>query len=83
MATDAVTMFNAQDKIDQLENENAQLKEDVEYLAADRQEIKKYAEKLEEKLKTIQVLYEAEADRADDLLGEVSRLNKILKGKKW
>ena len=76
-------MFNAQDKIDQLENENAQLKEDVEYLAADRQEIKKYAEKLEEKLKTIQVLYEAEADRADDLLGEVSRLNKILKGKKW
>jgi prefoldin subunit 5 len=75
-------MFNSQERIEQLEEENRQLKEDIEYLAADRQEIKKYAEKLEEQLKVIRDLYECEADKADDLAHEVSRLNKILKGKK-
>jgi chromosome segregation ATPase len=60
--------------IERLEKENTQLKEDILYLSEDRSEEKKRAEKAEEKLKTVQYLYEQEADRADELAREVSRL---------
>jgi chromosome segregation ATPase len=60
--------------IDRLEKENTRLKEDILYLSEDRSEEKKRAEKTEEKLRKIQYLYEQEADSADELAREVSRL---------
>ena len=60
--------------IERLEKENTQLKEDILYLSEDRSEEKKRAEKAEEKLRKIQYLYEQEADSADELAREVSRL---------
>ena len=65
-----------------LKEENQQLKRDIEYLASERNNEKKRAEKLEVKLATLRELYEAEANTADDLAHEVSRLNKALKEKK-
>ena len=62
-----------------LTEENEQLKRDIEYLAAERAVEKKRAEKLEEQLKTMRGLYEAEASEADDLAHEVSRLNAVIK----
>ena len=65
-----------------LKEENQQLKRDIEYLASERNNEKKRAEKLEVKLATLRELYEAEANTADDLAHEVSRVNKALKEKK-
>jgi predicted nuclease with TOPRIM domain len=81
MEADAI-MFNAQERIDQLEAENAQLREDIDFLAAERANERKNAERLEEQIQTLRVLYEAEADTANDLSMEVARLNKVLKEKK-
>ena len=67
-------MSTPEANIERLEKENAQLKEDILYLSEDRSEEKRRAEKAEEQLKTIQYLYEQEADRADELAREVSRL---------
>ena len=66
-------------ELESLKDENQQLKRDIEYLAAERANEKKRAEKFEEKLQTMRTLYEAEASEADDLAHEVSRLNKALK----
>lgn len=68
-------------EMESLKEENQQLKRDIEYLASERANEKKRAEKLEEQMKTMRTLYEAEASEADDLAHEVSRLNKILKEK--
>ena len=64
-----------------LKEENQQLKRDIEYLASERNNEKKRAEKLEEQMQTMRELYEHEANTADDLAHEVARLNKVLKGK--
>ena len=69
-------------EMEQLKEENQQLRRDIDYLAAERANEKKRAEKLEEKLATLHELYEHEANTADDLSHEVARLNKALKEKK-
>ena len=66
-------------ELESLKEENQQLKRDIEYLASERANEKKRAEKFEEQLRTMRTLYEAEASEADDLAHEVSRLNKIIK----
>jgi predicted nucleic acid-binding Zn-ribbon protein len=65
--------------LDKLNDENEQLKRDIEYLAAERVAEKKRAEKLEGQMKTMRTLYEAEANEADDLAHEISRLNAVIK----
>ena len=60
--------------IERLEKENAQLREDINYAVSIRNEEKKRAEIAEEKFRTVQYLYEEEADRADELAREISRL---------
>ena len=60
--------------IERLEKENTQLREDINYAVSIRNEEKKRAEIAEEKFRTVQYLYEEEADRADELAREISRL---------
>ena len=64
-----------------LMDENKQLREDIDYLAAERADEKKRCEKAEEELMTVRALYESEADTVNDLAMEVARLNKVLKMK--
>jgi predicted nucleic acid-binding Zn-ribbon protein len=80
MAEDAVMNLD-NPELESLKDENQQLRRDIDYLAAERANEKKRAERLEEQMQTMRELYEHEANTADDLAHEVARLNKVIKGK--